>query len=449
MDFIPHTPDEFQSMLAALNLNDEKELFRTIPSNLHDPDISFPSPLSEMEITESMQTAAGENRGSKLISFLGGGAYNHFSPQAVAALISRSEFATAYTPYQPEVSQGTLQSIYEFQTLMCRLTGMDVANASMYDAASALAESALMACRITRKEKIVVSAGVNPHYRRVLKTYLDPQGIEWIEAPIRDGATDLDALKTGAVETIVDDRCAAFFVQNPNYYGVLEPVDQFRGVLDPKTLLGTVVNPHSLGILKAPGEWGADIVTGDLQPLGMPLQFGGPYAGFIACRQKHVRQLPGRLAGRTTDADGKIGYVLTLQTREQHIRRAKATSNICTNQALCALAAAIYMFLMGPKGLRQAAEASVRNAHILQERLCSLKGVEAVFPKPFFHEFLLHLPMPLNSFISAARDMGVLPGIPIAPAGGLEREALLVCATEKTRKQDIDFYVEMMSRILE
>ncbi|MGC9329321.1 MAG: aminomethyl-transferring glycine dehydrogenase subunit GcvPA [Candidatus Hinthialibacter sp.] len=444
MDFIPHTPDEFQSMLSALNLNHEKDLFRTIPSSLHDPDISFPPPLSEMEITEWMQEAAEENRGSKLVSFLGGGAYNHFSPQAVEALISRSEFATAYTPYQPEVSQGTLQAIYEFQTLMCRLTGMESANASMYDAAAALAESALMACRITRKEKIVVSASVNPHYRRVLKTYLAPQGIEWIEAPIRDGATDLDILKT-----IVDDRCAAFFVQHPNYYGVLEPVDQFRGMLDPKTILGAVVNPHSLGLLKAPGEWGADIVTGDLQPLGMPLQFGGPYAGFIACRQKDIRQLPGRLAGRTTDADGKIGYVLTLQTREQHIRRAKATSNICTNQALCALAAAVYMSLMGPKGLRQAAEASVRHAHILQERLCSLEGVEAVFPKPFFHEFLLHLSIPVNSLISAARDMGVLPGIPIKPADGLEREALLVCATEKTRKRDIDFYVEMMSRILE
>lgn len=445
MDFIPHTSDEFHSMLNALNLKNGTDLFRTIPAQLHNPDIRFPTPLTEMEAVARMQELAEQNQGAKLSSFLGGGSYDHYSPQAVAALASRSDFATAYTPYQPEISQGTLQAIYEFQTLICRLTGMEVANASMYDGASALAEAALMARRITHKDKIAVSSTVNPHYRRVLKTYLETPGFEVVEIPSQNGATNLDALRSAA-----DSGCAAFFVQNPNYFGILEPVDSFREILRPSgSLLGATVYPHSLGLLKAPGEWDADIVTGDLQSLGMPLQFGGPYAGFIACRQRDVRQIPGRLVGRTTDSDGKVGYVLTLQTREQHIRRAKATSNICSNQALCALTATIYMSLIGAKGLREAAETSVRNAHILQSRLCSLKGVTLAFDRPFFNEFLTHLPISVQSFIDTARDLGLLPGIRVAPCAGFEREALLVCATEKTTARDIDFYFEVLERILE
>jgi glycine dehydrogenase subunit 1 len=445
MDFIPHTPDEFQSMLSALNLENATDLFRTIPAQLQNPDICFPAPLTEMEAVARMQELADQNQGAKLSSFLGGGSYNHYSPQAVAALASRSDFATAYTPYQPEISQGTLQAIYEFQTLMCRLTGMEAANASMYDGASALAEAALMARRITHKDKIAVSSTVNPHYRRVLKTYLETPGFEVVEIPSRNGATNLDALRTAA-----DSGCAAFFVQNPNYFGILEPVDSFREILrESGSLLGATIYPHSLGLLKAPGEWGADIVTGDLQSLGMPLQFGGPYAGFIACRQKDVRQLPGRLVGRTADADGKAGYVLTLQTREQHIRRAKATSNICSNQALCALMATIYMSLMGAKGLREAAEISVRNAHTLQSQLCALDGVKLAFDRPFFNEFLIHLPISVQSFVDTARDLGLLPGVRVAPGVGLEKEALLVCATEKTTARGIDFYVEALERILE
>lgn len=445
MDFIPHTSHEFQSMLETLNLKNETGLFRTIPASLQKPDISFPKPLTEMEITEWMQDAAHENQGPKLCSFLGGGAYNHFCPQAVTALVSRSDFYTAYTPYQPEISQGTLQAIYEFQTLMCRLTGMDAANASMYDGASALAEAALMACRITRREKIAVSSTVNPHYRRVLATYLNAPGIEWIEIPSRDGATDLNALRS-----LVDSSFAGFFVQNPNYFGILEPVDRFRSVVaDPACLVGAVVYPHSLGLLNPPSQWNADLVVGDLQSLGIPLQFGGPYAGFIACRQKDIRQLPGRLVGRTKDAEGKTGYVLTLQTREQHIRRAKATSNICTNQALCALTATVYMSLMGSKGLRQAAEGSVRNAHRLQERLCALDGIELAFERPFFNEFLLYLPLPVDSFIDTAREMGLLPGIRIDSGNELKKEALLVCATETTRDEDMDYYEEVLTRVLE
>ncbi len=445
MDFIPHTQEEFREMLQTVGLENPNDLFRTIPEQLHNPDIPFPEPMTELEIGDLMNAAAEANRGAKMPSFLGGGAYDHYTPQAIPSLASRSEFITAYTPYQPEVSQGTLQAIFEFQTFMSRLTGMDTANASVYDGASALAEAALMACRITRKEKIAVSSSINPHYLRVMKTYLDAPGIEWVEIPCSDGVTDIEQLTS-----MVNDEFAACFVQNPNYFGNLEPVDQFRSAISaPKCLLGAVVYPHSLGLLKPPGEWGAEIVVGDLQSLGMPVQFGGPFAGFVSCKQKHVRQLPGRLVGRTKDADGKTGYVLTLQTREQHIRRSKATSNICTNQGLCALMATIYMSLMGPNGLRQAAEMSVRNAHLLQKRLCGIDGVNLAFDKPFFNEFVINLPMPVESFVDTARELGLLSGIRIESAESPEKDGLLVCATEKTKAVDIDFYIDVLTRILE
>lgn len=444
MDFIPHTSAEMQSMMDSLGLRSETELFRSIPDGLINPAIAFPEPVSEMEISALMHSAAEKNDGSRMLSFLGGGAYNHFIPQAVNALISRGDFATAYTPYQAEVSQGTLQAIYEFQTFMCRLTGMDVANASMYDGATSLAEAALMACRVTRKEKIAVSATVNPHYRRVLKTYLDPPAIELVEIPARDGITDLESL------TRLDSSYAGFFVQHPNYFGILEPVDEIHQTVHPTgCLLGAVVYPHSLGLLKCPGQWGVDISIGDLQSLGIPLQFGGPYAGFVACKESYARQLPGRLVGRTKDADGRTGYVLTLQTREQHIRRAKATSNICTNQALCALAATIYMSLMGAKGLRDAAALGVHAAHALQQQLCEIDGIELMYRQPFFNEFLLRLPVPVPAFIQHAREHGILPGIHIHPSMGFEQEGLLVAATELTGAEDIERYVQTAQKLIE
>jgi len=445
MDYIPHTPDERREMLAAVGSAKEEDLFRSIPAALRNPEIPFPAPLTEMEIADEMEELARRNEGRRLVSFLGGGAYRHFIPQAVKSLLSRGDFVTAYTPYQAEASQGTLQSIYEFQTLMCRLTGMEVANASMYDGASALAEAALMACRLTRKEKIAVSAAANPHYRRVLKTYLDAAGIEIAEIPHDGGATCAESLAR-----IADSSCAGVFLQNPNYFGVVEPMDSLSAAAKQAgALLGVAVYPISLGLLKPPGAYNADIVLGDLQPLGIPLSFGGPYAGFIACKGEYVRQLPGRLAGRTTDADGKTGYVLTLQTREQHIRRAKATSNICTNQALCALAAAMYLFTMGAKGLRQAAERSVRNAHALQDKLCAVKGLRTIFPKPFFNEFVLELPIPIEPFLAKAKQERLAPGIRLAPGWAGEKEALLVCATELTRKADMERYAEILKKIVE
>ncbi|MEW6236621.1 MAG: aminomethyl-transferring glycine dehydrogenase subunit GcvPA [Candidatus Omnitrophota bacterium] len=445
MDYIPHTPYERREMLAAAGLATENDLFRSIPAALRNPEIPFPAPMTEMEIADEMEDLARRNEGRRMASFLGGGAYRHFIPQALKSLLSRGDFVTAYTPYQAEASQGTLQSIYEFQTLMCRLTGMEAANASMYDGASALAEAALMACRLTRKEKIAVSAAANPHYCRVLNTYLVAAGIEVVEIPHDGGATCAESLKR-----MVDASCAGVFLQNPNYFGVVEPMDSLSAAAkEAGALLGVAVYPISLGLLKPPGAYNADIVLGDLQPLGMPLSFGGPYAGFIACKGEYIRQLPGRLAGRTTDADGKTGYVLTLQTREQHIRRAKATSNICTNQALCALAAAMYLFTMGARGLQQAAERSVRNARALQERLCGVKGVRLAFQKPFFNEFVLELPIPIEHFLAKAKEEQVAPGIRLAPGLAGEKEALLVCATELTRKADMERYAEILTKVME
>jgi glycine dehydrogenase subunit 1 len=443
MDYIPHTTEETYRMLRAVGLEHKEDLFAAIPCELRDPEIALPPPSTEMDITREMESAAKENRGSEMVVFAGGGAYDHFIPQAVHALIGRGDFLTAYTPYQPEASQGTLQAIYEFQSLICRLTGMEVCNASMYDAATGLAEAALMACRITQKETIIVSSTINPRYRRVLHTYMGPPGIEVIEIPHDGGATDLAALRTCPLSDV-----AAVFVQNPNYYGILEQVGGIaEAVRDARCLLGVVVYPHSLGLLKSPGEWGADLVVGDLQSLGLPLNYGGPYAGFIATRQTYVRQLPGRLAGRTRDKGGTTGYVLTLQTREQQIRRAKATSNICTNQALCALAATVYLSLLGAKGLRRAAELSVRKAHRLQARLSSVKGVRTLFNRPFFNEFLLDLPVPVSTFLKKACEENLLAGVRVPPGEATERETLLVCATEKNDEAEIQRYAEILGRV--
>jgi glycine dehydrogenase subunit 1 len=445
MDFIPHTKQDTDDMLQTVGLQSLDDLFSMIPSKLKNPGLTFPPALTEMEAIDALEAAASENTGSTATSFLGGGAYNHFIPKALEALLSRGDFATAYTPYQAEASQGTLQAIYEFQTYMCRLTGMDVANASMYDGASALAEAALMACRITRKEKIFLSGTVNPHYKDVVRTYLDGPGIEIVDIPHEEGVTDVNWLQQH-----LDDSVAAVFIQNPNFFGILEPIGSISEIVrDKSSTFGCAVYPHSLGCLKTPAEDHVDIVVGDLQSFGIPLSFGGPYAGFIATSHKFLRQLPGRLVGRTKDEDGKTCYVLTLQTREQHIRRAKATSNICTNQGLCALAATMYLALLGPKGLRQASERSVQRAHQLQEKLCTLDGVMLAFNRPFFNEFLLELPIPVSSFLPFAHENGLLPGIRVSPGIAVDKETLLVCATEKTRTTDIDKFVRILHSALQ
>ena len=444
MDYVPHTWKETLEMLHFLGLEQPVELFQTIPSTLQNPDIDFPPPLTEGEISQRMQAAARENRSNDMAVFLGGGAYSHFIPQAVSALISRGDFLTAYTPYQAEAGQGTLQAIYEFQTLLCRLTGMETANASLYDGATALAEAALMSCRITRKEKVCLSSTINPHYRRVVRAYLEGPGIQVIEIPHQDGVTHLERLAEQ-----LDADAAAVFIQNPNYFGILEPADEVvECARKVKAIPGMVVYPHSLGLLKPPGAWGAELVVGDLQSFGLPLNYGGPYAGFIATRQQYVRHIPGRLAGRTRDRDGRVGYVLTLQTREQQIRREKATSNICTNQALCALAVTIYLSLLGKKGLRRAAELSVRKAHELQQVLCSIRRVNLIYQQPFFNEFVLELPIPVDLWLKRAREEGILAGIRLAPGEAADKETLLVCATETTTKENMDRYCNLLARML-
>lgn len=442
MDYIPHTPQEAGEMLSVIGLDNKDQLFEMIPASLKNPNIEFPPSASEMDITALMNQTAAQNRGSHMHSFLGGGCYHHYVPHAVGTLASRGDFATAYTPYQPEASQGTLQAIFEFQTLLCRLTGMEAANASMYEGATSLAEAALMACRITRKEKIIVSDAVYASYLRVLETYMDRPGFSLEIIPSKDGLSDINAFAKA-----VDDDTAACFIQHPNMFGCLEQVDELNDLLkEKKALFGAVVYPHSLGLLKPPGQWGADIVVGDLQSIGLPPAYGGPSAGFVACKQEYIRQLPGRLCGKTTDADGKTGYVLTLQTREQQIRRSKATSNICTNQALCALQVTIYLTLIGEMGLKRAASLSVERAHVLQEKLCDINGVELAFQQPFFNEFVITLPKPVNAIIDYVKEKGILAGIPVKI--GNDKEGLLVCATEMTGEAAIDAYAESLKQIL-
>jgi glycine dehydrogenase subunit 1 len=442
MDYIPHTPQEAGEMLSVIGLEDKDQLFEMIPASLKQPKIDFPPSASEMDITSLMHQSAAQNRGSQMHSFLGGGCYHHYVPHAVGALASRGDFATAYTPYQPEASQGTLQTIFEFQTLLCRLTGMEAANASMYEGATSLAEAALMACRITRKEKIIVSDAIHANYLRVLETYMDRPGFSLEIIPSKDGVSDI-----GAFANAVDDDTAACFIQHPNAFGCLEQVDELNELLnDKKALFGAVVYPHSLGVLKPPGQWGADIVVGDLQSIGLPPAYGGPSAGFVACKNEYIRQLPGRLCGKTTDADGKTGYVLTLQTREQQIRRSKATSNICTNQALCALQVTIYLTLISEKGLRTAASLSVERAHVLQQKLCSIDGVALAFEQLFFNEFVLTVSKPVPDVINSLKEKGILAGIPVDVADN--KKGLLVCATEMTSTTAIDAYVDALQQSL-
>jgi glycine dehydrogenase subunit 1 len=385
MSFIPHSEADRKEMLRAIGASSEDELFADIPENLRlKAQLDLPPALSEWEAVRALQELAADSR--QLICFAGAGYYDHHVPAVVDHLIRRSEFYTAYTPYQAEVSQGTLQSIYEFQSMVCELTGLDVANASMYDGASAMAEAAMMARSIQKKrDKIVLSIAANPHYRQVLDTYnLGLQMPVEIAPRTASGVTDLDAL-----EKLVDDGTAAVIVQSPNFYGLIEDFEAAAGIAhDAGALLIAVVDPISLAILKSPGEGGADIAVAEGQPLGIPLSYGGPVLGLFAARQKHIRQMPGRIVGVTEDVDGKRGFVLTLQTREQHIRREKATSNICTNQGLCALAATIYLSTVGRDGLRQVAEASTQIAHYAYDRIVGETGLEPMFPDSAFFSLI-------------------------------------------------------------
>ncbi|APZ41898.1 aminomethyl-transferring glycine dehydrogenase subunit GcvPA [Acidihalobacter ferrooxydans] len=449
MPFIPHTQDEIDAMLAVIGAPDIESLFDDIPAALRSgPLKTVPDALSEMQVGRLMQSRAAPDAGA--LNFIGAGAYEHHIPAAVWDIATRGEFYSAYTPYQAEASQGTLQLIYEFQTMLTGLTGLEVSNASLYDGASALAEAVLMAVRLNRKSRsrrVLVPASVHPAYRATAHAIVHAQGIELIELPIDPAVGRVDPAALAAYDA---EDITALVVPQPNFYGVLEEVDALTDwAAAHNALLIAVVNPLTLAVLTPPGEWGAagaDIAVGDGQPLGAPLSSGGPYYGFMCTRMAHVRQMPGRLVGRSIDADGKPGFVLTLQAREQHIRRSKATSNICTNQGLVVTASTIHMAILGPDGLARVAAASYANTHALAEKLRPL-GVEPVFAGDYFHEVALRLPVanaaPVLERMAAE---GVLGGYELGRIGW--PDAVLVCATETKTEEDLQRYVDTLARAL-
>ena len=452
MPFIPHTEQDIQEMLQAIGANSIHDLFDEIPKDLRcDSLTDIPQGMSEMAVTRLMNERAKQD--GLPLCFLGAGAYEHHIPAAVWEIATRGEFYSAYTPYQAEASQGTLQLLYEYQSMMTSLTGMDVSNASLYDGASALSEAVLMAIRANRKSKsrkVLVPRGLNPIYLKVTRAIVTPQSIELVEVPYdpATGTTDLDALESHAGEDY-----AALVIPQPNFFGALEPVDEMTAWAAENGLLSiAVVNPTSLALLRPPGEWGetgVDICCGEGQPLGVPLASGGPYFGFMCCRQPHVRQMPGRIIGRTVDLNGKPGFTLTLQAREQHIRRSKATSNICTNQGLLVTAATIYMSLLGPDGLKQVALNSHENTRLLAKELTAIDGVESVFEGPFFHETVLRLNRPADVIIDQlAKNHHILGGYALQPHYPELSNCILVCATETRTKQDIARYSQTLDLLL-
>jgi glycine dehydrogenase subunit 1 len=452
MPYIPHTEKEIQTMLKELNVNDINALFDEIPQDLMVDEIKgVPEAVSEMEITRFMNERASEN--PAMLCFIGAGAYDHHIPAPVWNLAPRGEFMTAYTPYQAEASQGTLQVLYEYQTMMASLTGMDVSNASLYDGGSGLAEAVLMAVRANRKsksKKILMPKSVHPYYRMATQTIVKHQNIELIELPLdeKKGCIDLTALAQYEQEDI-----AALIIPQPNFFGVLEDVDALTDWAHQRnTLAIAIVNPLSLAILKEPGKWGetgADIVCGDGQPFGSPLSCGGPHFGFLTSKKEFVRQIPGRIIGRTTDDKGNPGFVLTLQAREQHIRRSKATSNICTNQGLMVTAATIYMSLLGNEGLKKVAAACHENTRKLIEKVKTIDGVEVLFNQPYFHEVALKLTKPASEVIAKMADCcSIQAGFDLSQDYPEFGNALLVCCTETKTDKDIEQYVSCLQKVL-
>jgi glycine dehydrogenase subunit 1 len=424
-------------MLKRIGVKSFDELISDIPEEIRrQAELKLPAALSELEAVKELKTMAGQNQpASGTVSFLGGGAYDHYVPAAIDHILLRSEFYTAYTPYQAEVSQGTLQAIWEFQSLICSLTGMDAANASMYDGATALAEAGILACNHTKRKQLVISQTVHPHYRQLLKTYAQGAGIEITEIGYKDGVTDLNALKQA-----VSDKTAGVLVQHPNFFGHLEPVEEVGNLAHGlKSLFVVSVDPISLGKLKPPAEYGADIVTGEGQPLGMPTSLGGPYLGLFAIKKDYLRLMPGRLVGLTTDVKGREGAVLTLQAREQHIRREKATSNICSNEALCALAATVYLSLMGQSGLKQVAELCLQKSHYLGEK------IKPAFGAPFFKEFVVKTKGGVPELFGRLEKEGLLGGIDLERFYPELKGHLLIAVTEKRTKAEIDRLIPILN----
>ena len=444
MPFISNTDKERREMLAAIGVEKFDDLLVNIPRKfLQNKDCCLEDSYSELEIIRKINKLAARNISTcQANSFLGSGVYDHFIPAAVDHVILKPEFHSAYTPYQAEVSQGTLQYIYEYQTMICELTGMEISNAGMYDGASAAAEAILMASRKNRLTKAVIAGTIHPWFKEVIKTYTEGVGIELVFVPAKNGLIDLAELKKA-----VDDQTGCVLLQTPNFYGNIEDAFAVEEITHSakKALFIVAVDPISLAVLNAPSEYKADIVVGEGQALGNAQNFGGPLFGFLATSLDLSRTMPGRIVGATKDADGKRCYALTLQAREQHIRRAKATSNICSNQALCNLAATVYMCLMGKEGLKEVAVQSTTKAHYLAEKISELAGFELAFDAPFFKEFAVKTPIPAAEIISKLKSKNIFPGIDLKRFG--QENMLLIAVTEKKRKCDLDELVKALQEV--
>lgn len=452
--YVPNTNEEQLTMLKAIGLSSMDELFEAIPKEVKlNAPLDIPRGMSEMEVSGKMRKIAGKNKVYDSV-FRGCGAYRHYIPSIVKQVTSKEEFMTAYTPYQAEISQGILQSIFEYQTMICELTGMQVSNASVYDGASAAAEAVIMSKERKRK-KALISASVNPMIIETIGTYISGTDMELELIPVKDGLTDIESLKNK-----LGDDTSCVLIQQPNFYGLLEDGDAIGSILadtDIKYIMSC--NPISLGLLKTPAEYGVDIAIGEGQPLGLGLSFGGPYLGFMATTDKLMRRLPGRIVGETKDSQGKKAYVLTLQAREQHIRREKASSNICSNQALCAMTAAVYLAAMGNEGLKQAATLSMSKAHYLANRLCEIDGYELVYKGEFFNEFVTTVNTDVDKVLKALSDHGILGGYPLEDGDrltghildrdtGNHKGQILWCATELNTKEEIDTMIRILKEVV-
>ena len=442
MDYTQLTSPQRDEMLKAVGAASIEDLLKVVPEafRLIGP-LRLPAAMDELTLRRHLNELAGKNNSvSDKVCFLGAGAYDHFIPTVVDALAMKGEFLTAYTPYQAEASQGSLQAFFEFQTMVCQLTGMEVANASLYEGATALAEAAMMALNVTGKRGILVSQGVHPHYRQVLQTYLSDLPVNYTELPLKNGVVD-----TQALESDLEADTAAIICQSPNFLGHIERVETIAKFAHAnESLMIEAFNPMSLGLLKKPDEMDVDIAVAEGQPLGIPLQFGGPYLGLFTCKSQYMRKMPGRLVGQTVDAEGKRAFCLTLQTREQHIRREKATSNVCTNQGLLALRASVYLAAMGPQGMRQSAQLCFNKTSYLVNRLKEA-GIERKFDQPFFNEVLVKLNRPVEQVMEQAGKRGILPGYVIGRDYPELADCLLIAVTEKRTKQEIDRLVALLA----
>lgn len=446
MSYIPHSDEDIQLMLESIGLKHIEELFNDIPEHLKlKTNLNLPPPVNDYNLEALLKDKASKNKILPIQNrFVGAGAYQHYIPKVVDYFSFRGDFTTAYTPYQPELSQGTLQAIFEFQTLICQLTNMEVTNASLYDGATATAEAILMAHRITKNKTVFISKALHPHYRKVVETYIKHQDFNVIELPVKDGYTDLSPFIN-----LEENKFASVVIQYPNFFGIIENLDYISNKIREKNGLFIVVVSEltSLGIIRPPGDFNADIVVGEAQSFGNPLNFGGPYVGFMSAKKKFVRQMPGRLVGMTKDTQGEIGFVLTLSTREQHIRRERATSNICTNQGLCALFTAIHLATLGKKGLQNLAVTNLQKAHYLFNNLKKLNNINLPYSEqPFYNEFIIEVDN-VDKLIELFSNENMLPGLPLRNFSENLKNQILVCVTEVNTKKSIDKYIQLIKQL--